>query len=187
MACTSVDIVKRKILDAVTSLTSDSVLPVVIVSGGNPEATAKKVTVQQILNSIIAGVSSVNGKTGAVTLTGLDIKLSPSDNTTLNEIVNEVVTDKQDAFTIVTDADPTSLIPLPNTVYDFGDTAISELTITSYTKSYDESVIYFTSGVGGTTITLPDNISWVNGIPTIESNTKYVISICNGAIISGSY
>ena len=170
-------------LDAVTSVTNESVLPIVIVSGNNPETTAKKITVQQIINSVPVDVSSVNNKTGAVTLTGNDIKVSTSDDTTLDSALNN----KQDGFEVITNADPTDLVPLPNKIYDFGDTAISALTITSYTKSYDESVIYFISGNEGTTITLPDNISWVNGIPTIESNTKYVISICNGAIISGSY
>lgn len=170
-------------LEAVTGVTSESVLPIVIVNGNNPETTARKITVQQIVDNVPVKVSSVNNKTGAITLTGNDIKVSASDDTTLDSALNN----KQQGFEVITNADPTSLIPLPNKIYDFGDTAISELTITSYTKSYDESVIYFTSGVGGTTITLPDNISWVGNVPTIESNTKYVISICNGAIISGSY
>lgn len=196
-------------LDAITNLTNDSVLPIVIVTNNNPESVARKVTVKQISDNVLpnqtgqngkvltsdgtnaswqtpagSDVTSVNSKTGAVVLTGEDIKVSTSDNTTLDSALNN----KQDGFEVITNADPTDLVPLPNKIYDFGDTAISALTITSYTKSYDESVIYFISAVSGTTITLPTGLSWVgNNAPTIESSTKYVISICNGAVISGSY
>ena len=170
-------------LDAVTTVTNESVLPIVIVSGNNPETTAKKITVQQIINSVPVDVSSVNNKTGAVTLTGNDIKVSASDDTTLDSALSN----KQDGFEIITNASSTALIPLPNKIYDFGNTAISTLIITNYTQSYDESIIYFTSSNSGTSITLPSNLSWIGGMPTIESNKKYIISICNGAVISGSY
>ena len=80
-----------------------------------------------------------------------------------------------------------------NTIYQYG--TIDSLTISALPSNYttnnnrfSESVIYFTSGVSGTSITLPNGLSWVGGdAPTIEGNTKYVISICNGAVISGSY
>ena len=195
-------------LDAITNLTNDSVLPIVIVTNNNPESVARKVTVKQISDNVLpnqtgqngkvltsdgtnaswqtptSSVTSVNGETGTVVLTGTDINVSNNDTTKIDTALNN----KQVKYTVITNADATSLVPLPNTIYDFGNTPISALTITSYTKSYDESVIYFTSAVSGTTITLPTGLSWVgNNAPTIESSTKYVISICNGAIISGSY
>lgn len=195
-------------LEAVVSLTDNSVLPIVIVDNNTPEPTAKKITVKQLVGDTLpdqtgqagkvlttdgntaswqdptGGVTSVNGETGTVVLTGTDINVSNNDTTKIDTALNN----KQVKYTVITNADATSLVPLPNTIYDFGNTPISALTISSYTKSYDESVIYFTSAVSGTTITLPTGLSWVgNNAPTIESSTKYVISICNGAVISGSY
>ena len=195
-------------LEAVTNLTDNSVLPIVIVDNNNPEPTAKKITVKQLVGDTLpdqtgqagkvlttdgnaaswqdptGSVTSVNGETGTVVLTGEDINVSNNDTTKIDTALNN----KQNKYTIITNADATSLVPLPNTIYDFGNTPISTLTISSYTKSYDESVIYFTSDISGTSITLPIGLSWVgNNAPTIESSTKYVISICNGAVISGSY
>ena len=195
-------------LEAVTNLTDNSVLPIVIVDNNTPEPTAKKITVKQLVGDTLpdqtgqagkvlttdgntaswqdptGGVTSVNGETGVVILTGEDISVDTNTATTIDVALEN----KQDRYTIITNADATSLVPLPNTIYDFGNTPISTLTISSYTKSYDESVIYFTSGVSGTAISLPAGLSWISGAaPTIEGNKKYVISICNGAVISGSY
>ena len=80
-----------------------------------------------------------------------------------------------------------------NTIYQYG--TIDSLTISTlpsgYASSRDryiETVIYFTSGVSGTTISLPAGLSWISGAaPTIEGSKKYVISICNGAVISGEF
>lgn len=80
-----------------------------------------------------------------------------------------------------------------NTIYQYG--TIDSLTISTlpsgYASSRDryiETVIYFTSGVSGTTISLPTGLSWISGVaPTIEGSKKYVISICNGAVISGEF
>lgn len=196
-------------LEAVVSLTDNSVLPIVIVDNNTSEPTAKKVTVKQISDNVLpnqagqngkvltsdgntaswqtsasSGVTSVNGETGVVVLTGEDINVSSSTLVPLNTVIGN----KQDKYTVVTNADATNLIPLPNTIYDFGNNGIDTLTISSYTQSYDESVIYFISGVSGTAITLATGLSWVGGeAPTIEGSTKYVISICNGAVISGRY
>ena len=199
-------------LDEVTTLTEDSVLPAVVVNSDIPETTAKKVSISQLNDYIgskvlpdqagqagkvlttdgntaswqtpAAGVTSVNGETGVVILTGEDISVDTNAATTIDVALEN----KQDKYTIITNADATSLVPLPNTIYDFGNTPISTLTISSYTKSYDETVIYFTSGVSDTAISLPTGLSWISGVaPTIEGSKKYVISICNGAVISGEF
>lgn len=180
-------------LEAVTTLTDDTVLPVVVINNGIPESTAKKITISQIIESMPPdGVTSVNTKTGDVVLTGEDIKTDSLSNTTITSALN----DKQNTADITTDIVSTSITLSTlayNTVYQFG--TIDSLTIsalpsdyTSSNKRYQESVIYFTSGVSGTTISLPTGLSWISGTaPTIESSKNYIISICNGAVISGEF
>ena len=166
-------------LDAVVNLTEDSVLPVVVVNNNGPESVAKKTTVKQILDKITGGVSSVNNKTGDVVLTGEDINVSSSDTTKVDVALDE----KQVAPTVVTDGNATSLAVEANTIYQFN--IISALNIVSFENSYDESVIYFTSGSSGTTVTTPAGLTWISGsAPTFSSNTKYIISICNSLAVA---
>lgn len=208
-------------LEAVTTLTDDSVLPTVIINDATPETTAKKVTTSQLAEytkakvlpdqtgqngkvlttngtnvswqtPASAPVSSVNAKTGEVVLTGEDININSNTSTTIDTAINS----KQSNPTITTDTSSSSITISElgyNTVYQFG--TIDSLTISalpsdysSDNKRYEESVIYFTSGSSGTTISLPTGLTWINQeAPTIEGSTKYVISICNGAVISGRY
>lgn len=180
-------------LDEVTTLTEDSVLPVVVINNGIPESTAKKATISQIIESLpSSSVTSVNTKTGDVVLTGEDIKIDSLSNTTITSALD----DKQDTANIITDTTSSSITISEleyNTIYQYG--TIDSLTISTlpsgYASSRDryiETVIYFTSGVSGTTISLPTGLSWISGAaPTIQGNKKYVISICNGAVISGEF
>ncbi|MBR4633077.1 MAG: hypothetical protein IKO48_07175 [Elusimicrobia bacterium] len=85
-------------------------------------------------------------------------------------------------LTVVSNPDNTNLEVKANTIYDFGDTPITELTITSAEKSYQESVIYFVTG-GTITFSAPNTIKWGGdgSAPSgLELNTRYCISICNG-------
>lgn len=179
-------------LDEVTSLTDDSVLPIVIVNSNVPESNAKKVTVSQLLSNVNTPVTSVNGKTGNVILTGEDINIDSNTSTTIDTAIG----DKQNSPIIVTDTSSSSIIISElayNTIYQYG--TIDSLTISALPSDYttnnnrfSETVIYFTSGVSGTAISLPTGLSWISGTaPTIEGNKKYVISICNGAVISGEF
>lgn len=203
-------------LEAVVSLTDNSVLPIVIIDNNTPEPTAKKVTVKQLVGDTLpdqtgqAGkvlttdgntaswqdppgdVTSVNTKTGDVVLTGEDIKIDSLSNTTITTALD----DKQDTANIITDTTSSSITISEleyNTIYQYG--TIDSLTISALPSDYttnnnrfSETVIYFTSGVSGTTISLPTGLSWISGAaPTIEGNKKYVISICNGAVISGEF
>ena len=82
---------------------------------------------------------------------------------------------------IVTDGDNTGLVAKAGTIYDFGDTPITELTITSVEKSYNETVIYFVTG--GTIIFVDNsNLKWGGDgtAPSLEINTRYCIAIKNG-------
>lgn len=190
-------------LEAVVSLTDNSVLPIVIVDNNTPEPTAKKVTVKQLVGDTLpdqtgqagkvlttdgntaswqdptGGVTSVNGETGAVILTGEDINVDSNTATTIDVALEE----KQIAPTIITDGNAASLAVQANTIYQFN--TISALNITSFENSYDESVIYFTSGSSGTTVTTPAGLNWIGGsAPTFSSSTQYIISICNGLAVA---
>lgn len=207
-------------LEAVTTLTDDSVLPTVIINNTTPETTAKKVTTSQLAEYTktkvlpdqtgqngkvlttdgtnvswqepTGGVISVNTKTGEVVLTGEDINIDSNTSTTIDTAINS----KQSNPNIITDTTSTSITISElgyNTIYQYG--TINSLTISalpsdyaSDNKRYEESVIYFTSGSSGTTISLPTGLTWINQeAPTIDSGKKYVISICNGAVISGEF
>lgn len=49
-------------LEAITNLTDNSVLPIVIVTNNNPESVAKKVTVKQITDNVLPNQAGQNGK-----------------------------------------------------------------------------------------------------------------------------
>lgn len=180
-------------LEQVTNLTNETVLPVVVVNNNIPETTAKKVTISQIVGAVPTGITTLNGKTGSnVVLTGDDINISSDPSTSIDTALSE----KQNNPNIISDMISASITIdelAYNTIYQYG--IIDSLTISALPydyltnlKRYDENAIYFTSGNSGTEITLPQGLSWINSTePTIESNTKYVISICNGAVISGSF
>ena len=82
---------------------------------------------------------------------------------------------------VQTGADNTDLAVKAGTIYDFGSTPITELVLTSVETSYNESVLYFTTG---NTITFTDNsgLKWGGdgSAPSLEINTIYCISIRNG-------
>lgn len=82
--------------------------------------------------------------------------------------------------TVVTDADNTNLEVAGNTIYDFGDTPITELKITSVAKSYKESIIFFVTGAE-IEFSAPNTIKWGGdgSVPSLDINTRYCIAICN--------
>lgn len=71
-----------------------------------------------------------------------------------------------------------------NTVYQYG--ALTSLKINDFSKSYQESTIYFSSGDTPTELTFTKKPIWINEEPKIEANKDYIISICNGMAIIGS-
>ena len=73
-----------------------------------------------------------------------------------------------------------------NTTYQLG--VVDSITISDYTRSYEETTIYFTTGVNGTTVTLPvdNSIFWaMSEPPTFEANKKCIICIVNGYALTG--
>lgn len=118
------------------------------------------------------GIISSNGTTYTA---GLGINIS-------NNIISATV---QNNVIVDTTNTQITLNPEANKIYEYTQELVS-LTISSYTQSYDETVIYFKSGNTPTVINeLPEGLSWINGIPTIEANKKYIISIANGLVILG--
>ena len=78
----------------------------------------------------------------------------------------------------------TSMTLTPNVYHRNTSTSLSRLTITLGTASdntiLNEYLVEFTTRSAGTTITLPSNVKWVNGVtPTFEASTTYQISIVN--------
>jgi hypothetical protein len=70
----------------------------------------------------------------------------------------------------------------PNTFHVWDEVASLTLDFGSETSGVaNEFLFQFTSGATPTTLTLPDDIKWVNGTaPTISENKIYQISILNG-------
>ena len=77
-----------------------------------------------------------------------------------------------------------SISLLPNVYYRNTNTNLTTLTITLSSETnigvLNEYLIEFTTSAGGTTISLPSSIKWVNGEkPTFDANSTYQISIVN--------
>lgn len=78
----------------------------------------------------------------------------------------------------------TSMTLTPNVYHRNTSTSLSSLRITLGSITDDtilnEYLVEFTTRSAGTTITLPSNVKWVNGVaPTFEASTTYQISIVN--------
>lgn len=73
---------------------------------------------------------------------------------------------------------------IENTIYQYG--TLSSLKINDFSKSYQESTIYFNSGETPTVLTFLKSPIWINEEPEIEANKSYVISLCNGMAVIGA-
>ena len=84
------------------------------------------------------------------------------------------------APTIVTNPSASGLAVEGNTIYKFG-TALTSLTISSVETSDYESIIYFSTGAGTITLSVPNTLRWGGGsAPELEANTVYCIVVRNG-------
>lgn len=114
-----------------------------------------------------------------------DENINGGNETDVLSALRELAANKVNTMNVITDANNANLEIKANTIYDFGDTPISELTLSSAEKSYLESRIYFiTDG----TIQFADDtgtLEWGGdgSAPSgLEINTKYCIVICNGKV-----
>lgn len=75
----------------------------------------------------------------------------------------------------------------PNVMHIWGTVTSLTLILGTGTSYLDEYMFEFTSGSTATTLSLPNAVSWINGTPTIETNTTYQVSIVNNiAVIGGT-
>ena len=75
----------------------------------------------------------------------------------------------------------------PNTFHVWDEVATLDLSFCEEISGVaNEFLFQFTSGATATSLTLPDTIQWVNGVPNIEANKTYQVSIVNniGLIVS---
>lgn len=87
---------------------------------------------------------------------------------------------------VVTDGDNTDLNIAENTIYKF-NTALTTLTLSSFVQSDYESLVYFNTS-SSINFTDNSNLVWKDStIPSLNTNTRYCISICNGYAIIGEF
>lgn len=105
-------------------------------------------------------VTSVNGQTGAVTVsTGIPIVTQTASSVSIN----------------------------PNCLNQWGEIATLTITLATPTDNtiVNEYMIEFTSGSTATTLSLPSSLSWYGLAPSIEANKTYQISIINNVGVWG--
>lgn len=132
---------------------------------------------KNITNDTIVPCVIVDGDVVANTATKISI------NTLKKDIQNGVTFQPN----IVTDLENQNIEiskVIENTIYQYG--TLTSLKINDFSKSYQESTIYFSSGDTPTELVFVKNPIWINESPTIEANKQYVISICNGMAIIGA-
>lgn len=74
----------------------------------------------------------------------------------------------------------------PNIFCLFSDTAtgISDLTLTlAAGEFYDEYMCAFTTSASGCNLSLPNTVSYIGSVPTLEANTYYELSIVNNKAV----
>lgn len=110
-------------------------------------------------------VTSVNGKTGAVTLTAADVGAAEAET-----------------VVAVSGATPT-ITPATNTIYNCGE--VASLTISNPTATGGYSVI-FISGSTPTDLSIDPAIKMPDGF-SVEANKRYEINVLNNWAVVGSW
>lgn len=110
-------------------------------------------------------VLSVNGQTGAVTLTAADVGASPAE--TVVEVSGTTPT----------------ITPAANTIYKCGE--LTSLTISNSPATGAYSIV-FTSGSTATTTTFPATILGLEDFAA-EANTVYEINVLDNRAVVGSW
>ena len=98
--------------------------------------------------------------------------------------------DKESLIIIDSTGDVTQEIS-PNKYYKFANTAITSLTISLASEVsgiVNEYMFEFIASDTPTTLTLPENISWIGGTaPTIKVGKTYQVSIINNLAVYGEF
>lgn len=110
-------------------------------------------------------VTSVNGKTGAVTLTAADVGAAEAET-----------------VVAVSGTTPT-ITPAANTIYNCGE--LTSLTIINPTATGAYSIV-FTSGSTPTDLSIDPAIKMPDGF-SVEANKRYEINVSGGWAVAGSW
>ena len=97
--------------------------------------------------------------------------------------VNTKLTSKQDKVSVVDHGtEETTFTLTPNTLHIWGEVASLSLDFgESVDGSLSEYMFRFSSGATPTTLTLPDSVSWANGMEvSIQSGKTYKVAIIDG-------
>lgn len=110
-------------------------------------------------------VTSVNGRTGAVTLTAADVGAAEAET-----------------VVAVSGTTPT-ITPAANTIYNCGE--LTSLTIINPPATGAYSIV-FTSGSTATDLSIPQTLLMPDGF-TVEANTLYEINVLANRAVVGSW
>lgn len=128
--------------------------------------------------SVVINEYNLNGS-GSSSGTVTSVKINGVNKSPSNGVVDLGYVNKQ-----LSTSTSSSMTLSPNIYYRNTNTSLSSLTITfsgaSNSNILNEYFIEFTTASSGTTIGLPMNIKWANGVtPTFENGTTYQLSFVN--------
>lgn len=156
--------------------------------------------------TILNGTNGSNGQDGfspvvsvTQTSTGHTVSITDKEGTQIFDVLNGVNgqdgqngADGQDGQDLihmgetVTSSGVVSKELSPNVFCLFSDTqtGISDLTLTLANGNfYDEYMCAFTTSASGCNLSLPNTVSYIGSVPTLEANTYYELSIVNNKAV----
>lgn len=156
--------------------------------------------------TILNGTNGTNGTNGqdgfsptievTQTSTGHTVSITDKEGTQTFDVLNGVNgqdgqngADGQDLIHMgetVTSSGVVSKELTPNVFCLFSDTTtgISDLTLTLASGNfYDEYMCAFTTSSSGCNLSLPNTVSYIGSVPTLEANTYYELSIVNNKAV----
>lgn len=150
--------------------------------------------------TILNGINGQNGYSPTVevtqTSTGHTVSITDKEGTQTFDVLNGINgTDGQDGDDgqdlihqgeTVTSSGVVSKELSPNVFCLFSDTqtGISDLTLTLANGNYyDEYMCAFTTSSSGCNLSLPNTVSYIGSVPTLEANTYYELSIVNSKAV----
>ena len=164
--------------DLGTVITSETALSKGTTTGSGNAVTDLSVSGHQI--TLTKGSTFLTSETDPVFTASAAHGITSSDITSWNG--------KADKISIVSHGTSDTTFTLtPNVFHTWGTVTSLTLTLGTGTSYLDEYMFEFTSGSTATTLSLPNAVSWINGTPTIATNTTYQVSIVNNiAVIGGT-
>jgi len=157
---------------------------------GQPTDNTNLATALNAKQDNLTAGSHITINNNTVATAGLQETLTPSTGIRIDNSNNISATTIDDSFGNTADVVINSLAF--NTTYQLG--VVDSITIADYspdpttTEKYEETTIYFTTGLNGTTVTLPvgDSIIWATPEPPeFGPGKRCIICIVNGLALTG--